>query len=261
MGFIKVDHNQARQGRFLPPEGIYECLIASAGLNTTNGGTEYLKIKLTIRGDVPQAFPGETIEWPVGGKKSEHSDPDGFPQPGTIQHISRVVKFERGQILHFRRLDKGQYRKPIRVDINTGAKTASDKTPRVAYVYETEYPTSRLKEQGLCRVPVSDEEFPFLIPTHNLIWRPPLVLEHPKRTARTKPVGLAAVRSRMDARPGKIRNFRASAARPANAQSKQSGELVQLSRGGCLPAGRSVRRLHVSPINVVVSSGSDAMRR
>lgn len=161
MGFITVDHSKAQQGRFLPPEGIYECLIASAVLNTTNGGTEYLKIKLTIRGDVPQAFPGETIEWPVWRKKEPTQlDPDGFPL-GTIQNISRVVKFENGQSFDtFDDWTKAITGKPIRVDIKHKEYNGNTNA-QVAYVYETEYPNITLKEQGFVPVEVSDEELPF----------------------------------------------------------------------------------------------------
>jgi hypothetical protein len=160
MGFITVDHSNAQQGRFLPPEGVYECMIASAVLNTTNGGTEYLKIKLTIRGDVPQAFPGETIEWPVWRKKEPTQlDPDGFPL-GTIQHISRVVKLENGQIFDtFDDWTKAITGKPIRVEIKHDEYQGNVRA-KVAYVFETEAPNVSLSALGFVAV-ATDEELPF----------------------------------------------------------------------------------------------------
>ena len=160
MGFMTVDHSKAQQGRFLAPEGTYECIISAARINKTQKGTEYLQINLSIREDVEQPCAGENIEWPVWKKKEPtRNDPNGFPQ-GTIQHISRVVKLENG--LSFDTFDdwtRAIQGKPIRVEIRHEEYNGSTRA-RVSYVYATEHPEVSLRDQGF--VPVdADEELPF----------------------------------------------------------------------------------------------------
>lgn len=160
MGFLTIDHTKAQQGRFVAPEGIYECMINSAGLNTTMGGTEFLGIKLSIRGDVAQDYAGERIDWPVWRRKNPSaSDPDGFPL-GTIQHISRVTGLPNGQdYATFEDWTKAITGKPIRVEIRHEEYNGREQA-RVAYVYETEHKDISIAGKGF--VPVDDDEdFPF----------------------------------------------------------------------------------------------------
>lgn len=160
MGFMTVDHSKAQQGRYLPPEGIYECLIKEVKFDTTKGGTEYLHISLEVRDDVQQEGQGESIDWPVWRKKEPtRNDPAGFPA-GTIQHISRVVKFDNG--VNFETIDdwmKALTKKPIRVEIKHDEYQGNVRA-KVAYVYETEAPEISLSAQGFVAV-ATDEELPF----------------------------------------------------------------------------------------------------
>ena len=160
MSFMTVDHSKAQQGRYMPPEGEYECLIQEAKYDTTRGGTEYLRITLRIREDVEQEGQGETIDWPVWKKKQPTSkDPEGFPA-GTIQHISRVVNFENGT--SFDSIDdwmRALAKKPIKVEIRH-EEYQGNTNARVRYVHETEYSNVSLSAQGFVAVD-PDEEMPF----------------------------------------------------------------------------------------------------
>ena len=159
MGFITVDHNKAQQGRYMAPEGIYECLIHEAKFDKTAKGTEYIHITLGIRDDVPQEGQGENIDWPVWKKKEpSRQDPNGFPA-GTIQHISRVVKLANGA--DYATIDdwfKAITRKPIRVEVKHEEYLGTTRA-RVGYVYETEHPKVSLAGQGF--VQVGEDDLPF----------------------------------------------------------------------------------------------------
>lgn len=160
MGFMTVDHSKAQQGRYLAPEGIYECMISAVRFNVTKRGTEYLQIILSIREDVEQEGAGEHIDWPVWRKKEPtRNDPDGFPL-GTIQHISRVVNLPNG--VSFETFDdwtKAITGKPIRVEIKHEEFNGSTQA-KVSYVHETEHPGIDPKCLGF--VPVApDEDLPF----------------------------------------------------------------------------------------------------
>jgi len=156
--FMKVNHDQAQQGRYMPPEGRYECLIKAARYDMTRGGTEYLHITLAIRNDVEQEGMGETIDWPVWRKKAPTPrDPDGFAL-GTIQHLSKVVGFENGR--EFPTIDdwmRALVDRPVCVDIKH--EEWNDRVrARVAYSYETEHPEVK---SGSDFAPVDDEDLPF----------------------------------------------------------------------------------------------------
>lgn len=159
MGFITVDHSKAQQGRYMPPEGNYECVIKDAKYDTTMGGKQYLHITLTIRDDIKQEGAGESIDWPVYKKREPgRNDPSGFPA-GTLQHISRVSGMNNGA--NYETIEdwmKALIRKPIRVDIKHEEYNGSTKA-RVSYVYETEHPSVSLGAQGY--IEVNDEDVPF----------------------------------------------------------------------------------------------------
>lgn len=160
MSFLTIDHTKAQQGRYMPPEGQYECLIKEAKYDQTQKGTEYLRITLDIRDDVSQEGMGETIDWAVWKKREPaRVDPAGFPL-GTIQHISRVVGFDNGQ--SFGTIDewmKALVKKPIRVEIRHEEYNGTARA-RVGYVFETEHPDISLSTQGFTPV-ATDEELPF----------------------------------------------------------------------------------------------------
>lgn len=159
MAFVTIDHSKAQQGRYMPPEGVYECLIKNAQNSMTRNGTEYLQINLTIRDDVAQEGAGETIDWPVWRKKAPtRNDPDGFPA-GTIQHISRVTGLANGT--NFETIDdwmRALSNKPIRVEIRHEEYNGNTRA-RVSYVHETEQPDISPQAQGF--VEVKDGELPF----------------------------------------------------------------------------------------------------
>ena len=162
MSFFKTDHSKAQQGRYMPPEGFYECAIQDAKFDITRSGTEYLHIVLAVRDDVEQEGQGEFIDWAVWRKKTPTShDPDGF-SVGQIQQISRVTGMENGvafdTIDDWMRALRGRL---IRVEIkheeykgNTNAK--------VAYCYESEHLAVVVSDQANNGfVKVDDEDLPF----------------------------------------------------------------------------------------------------
>lgn len=159
MAFVKVDHSKAQQGRFIPEEGIYECVIANAKLASTRSGTEHISIDLEIREDVPQEGQGETFNWPVWRKREPKSiDPDGFPA-GSIHAISRVTGLPNDS--EYATIDdwlRAIIRKPIRVEVRR--EEFNNRTQaRVSYCYETEHPNLSASAQGF--IQVDDEETPF----------------------------------------------------------------------------------------------------
>lgn len=159
MGFMTVNHEQAQQGRYMAPEGDYECVITEAKYDKTRGGTEYLHIVLQIRDDVAQEGRGETIDWPVWKKKQPtRNDPDGFAL-GTIQQISRVAQLPNGQ--DYPTIDdwmRALNHKPIKVQVKH--ETYNDHlNARVGFVYPTEHPEMSSSAQGF--VEVNEEDLPF----------------------------------------------------------------------------------------------------
>jgi len=158
-GFITVDHSKAGQGRWVTPEGFYECLIDSAKYARTGKGTDYLSISLSVRRDVEQAGAGEAIDWPVWKKKEPtRNDPEGFPA-GTIQNLSRVAGIPNGQA--FETIDEWMRaiaKKPIRVEIRHEEYNGETRS-RVAYIYVSQAPAPPLQSQGF--VEVEDDDLPF----------------------------------------------------------------------------------------------------
>ena len=160
MSFLKIDHEKAQQGRYMPPEGQYECLITMAKYNMTRNGTEYLHISLLIRDDVEQEGMGEVIDWSVWRKrKPGRQDPDGFAA-GTIQHISKVVGFENG--MEFSTIDdwmRALKGRTVRVEIKH--EEYNDRvSAKVAYSYSSDHPNlGPAIPQGF--VEVDDADVPF----------------------------------------------------------------------------------------------------
>lgn len=159
MAFITVDHSKARQGRWVAPEGFYECIIGAAKISRTNKGTEYLQISLGVRADVEQEGAGEVIDWPVWKKREPtRNDPGGFPA-GTIHHLSRVAGIPNNQ--NFETIDEWMRaitRKPIRVEIRHEEYNGETRA-KVAYIYDSQAPAPSLQSQGF--VEVKDEDLPF----------------------------------------------------------------------------------------------------
>ncbi len=159
MAAFTVDHSKASQGRYMAPEGFYECVISEVKLDQTQSGKEYLRIFLTVRDDVDQDGQNESIDWPVWKRREPgRNDPNGFPL-GTIQHISRVTKLANG--LSFESFDDWMTaitRKPIKVEIRHEEYNGNTRA-KVAYVFETERANMSLGNQGF--VEVDEGELPF----------------------------------------------------------------------------------------------------
>lgn len=159
MAFVKINHDEARQGPYMPPEGFYEVIIASMQYAATNSGTEYLRVKLDIRADIAQEGAGESIDWPIWRKKEPTPrDPDGFPN-GTIQAISRCAGLESG--VEYANMDawiNALLQRPIRVEIRHNEWQGRVRA-QVSYLHETEHPVVNPTPKGF--IAVSDEEVPF----------------------------------------------------------------------------------------------------
>lgn len=158
-GFITVDHRHAMQGRWLAPEGFYECLIMGVKFDRTSKGTDFIKITLNVRADVQQEGAGEIIDWPLWKRREPTpKDPEGFHY-NIIQQISRVTGLHNGQ--NFDTVEdwmRALGNKPIRVEIQH-EKYNEETHAKVAYIYESQAPVPSLKVQGF--VEVKDEELPF----------------------------------------------------------------------------------------------------
>jgi len=152
---FSIDHTKASQGRYMPPEGAYEVVIASIRENQSRNGARYLDVKLVIRSDVLQEGQGESFQHAIWRKKAPGpSDPEGFPQ-GLIQNISKCVGIDNG--MNFTSLTEWMEclpGRPIRVTIRheeyNGAMQA-----RVAYIHPPEIPY----EPGATAI--SPEDLPF----------------------------------------------------------------------------------------------------
>ncbi len=154
-----VDYSKAQQGRYMPPEGRYECIIQESKYDKTKNGTEYLRLTLSIREDVEQEGMGEVIDWPIWRLRNPvKGDPEGFPQR-TIQNISRAVQFDNGQDFDsFDQWMKALINRTIQVEIKH--EEYNDRTnARVSYVFETEHPSVSPQAQGF--VPVEEGDLPF----------------------------------------------------------------------------------------------------
>jgi len=158
-GFITVNHEKGQNGRWLAPEGFYECIINSAKITQTGKGKDYLQIILGVRADVEQEGAGEVIDWPVWKRREPtKNDPGGFPA-GTIHYLSRVAGILNGQ--NFETIDdwmRAITKKPIRVEIRQVVYNG-DIRARVAYIYDSQARVPSLQSQGF--IEVKDDDLPF----------------------------------------------------------------------------------------------------
>lgn len=96
MGF-SVNHKQASQGRYLPPDGEYEVVIREAAQKTTQSGKTFMVFTSEIRSDVVQEEQGAQFEHTVFKSKAPSPrDPDGY-NLGQIQTICKCTRIPEGQ--------------------------------------------------------------------------------------------------------------------------------------------------------------------
>ena len=137
---FSVDHDKAAKGRYLPPEGEYETVIASARQNVTRTGVRFLDFQLTIREDVMQPGQGETIRYAVWRKKTPGEfDPEGYPA-GVVHNVLRCAGIENG--VRFESLDeclRSICCLPLRVRVKHEDANGLTKA-RVSYVLKPEIP-------------------------------------------------------------------------------------------------------------------------
>ena len=64
-----TNYNGISNSDNLLPEGKYECIIKSAFVNVTSGGTVYYSVQLIIRNDVPGKYHDRRIYHKIWMKK------------------------------------------------------------------------------------------------------------------------------------------------------------------------------------------------
>ena len=133
--------------RDILPEGEYECMILSAFLNATQGGTQYFSIKMVIRNDVPQNHQNRFIYHAIWQRKPEKQTEEDKMVNGfsfkQLMNLSRAAGIPKGK--SYNTLDdlgtdlKG---KCIRVTLGHD-EWNGEKRERVKWSNETKYPDCR----------------------------------------------------------------------------------------------------------------------
>ncbi len=93
---FSVNHSQASQGRYLPPEGTYEVVFQKAEEKTTQSGKRLINFTFRIREDVMQDEQGQEFEFamfPLNNPSAR--DPEGY-RLGTIQMICKCIGVAEG---------------------------------------------------------------------------------------------------------------------------------------------------------------------
>ena len=155
---ITIDHNQAAQGKYLVAQGTYETLISEAKFDTTNGGTEFIRLALQIREDIPQSEAGVSIDFPLWKLKAPASkDPDGYSN-SRLQHISRCCGLPNGTKLEgMDDLLEAWTGKTLKVDIKHKERNGYTNAD-VGHVYPSDHPEIK---QGFVAVDDDDGDLPF----------------------------------------------------------------------------------------------------
>lgn len=124
------------------PEGLYECVIKSASMNTTKKGTEYFDVRLVIRNDVQQKYQNKYIFHSIW-KKKEPSEADmqvdgfSFKQ---IMSLAKAVKVPAGKnYADLNEMGKDLIGKPVLAEIYHDTSSGQPNV-RVKYVNESKYP-------------------------------------------------------------------------------------------------------------------------
>ena len=153
---ITINHEQAAQGKYLVPEGTYEALISEAKFDTTGSGTEFIRLRLQIREDIPQSEGGQSFDWPIWKLKAPAStDPGGYSN-ARLQNISRCAGLANGTELEgMDDLLQAWTGKAIKVEIKHNERNGYTNAD-VGYIYPSEHPDIR---QGF--IAVEDGDLPF----------------------------------------------------------------------------------------------------
>jgi hypothetical protein len=137
---FKVDHQQAGQERYLPPEGDYEVAIGAVKRAVTGKGTEYIDITLRIRDDVKQEGAGKRFDYPLYRlREPTPVDPDGYPN-SKVQRLSLACGISNGTSFDsidewMKALEDKNLRVTVRHEIYNDRPVA-----RVAYLYASKVP-------------------------------------------------------------------------------------------------------------------------
>ena len=83
------------------PEGEYECIITSASVNVTPGGTPFFSVRLMVRNDVPQDCQNRYIFHAIWEKKEENQTDDDKKVGGysfkQLMNISQCAGIPKGK--------------------------------------------------------------------------------------------------------------------------------------------------------------------
>jgi hypothetical protein len=91
-----VNHKEAIQGQYLPPEGTFEVLFKAAETRCTQSGGRLIDFTFEIRSDVMQDEQGQHFHFAMFPLKTPTArDPEGY-RLGTIQAICKAVNISEG---------------------------------------------------------------------------------------------------------------------------------------------------------------------
>ena len=94
---FSVNHKQARQGRYLPPDGLYEVVFSKAAVSKSpSSGKRWINFTFLVRSDVVQDEKGEEFEFAMFPLNTPSSrDPEGY-KLGIIQTICKCAGIAEG---------------------------------------------------------------------------------------------------------------------------------------------------------------------
>ena len=147
-----TNYNGISNSDNLLPEGKYECIIKSAFVNATSGGTVYYSVQLIIRNDVPGKYHDRRIYHRIWMKKEINQTEDdkkigGFSYK-QIMNLCRAAGLENGK--SYESLDdlgKDLEGKCVLVTIGISEYNGSERN-EVKWINSTKYPDCkhRVKE-------------------------------------------------------------------------------------------------------------------
>ena len=138
-----TNYENVGTGSGLLPEGLYECVIKSAAIETTKNGTEYFDVRFVIRNDIQdQKYANKYIFHSIW-KKKEPSEADmqldgfSFKQ---IMSLAKAAKLPAGKAYaSLDEMGKDLIGKPVLVEVYHDTYNGQT-NERVKYVNETKYP-------------------------------------------------------------------------------------------------------------------------
>lgn len=137
-----TNYDDAGTGSELLPEGLYECVVKSASVNSTQNGTPYFDVRFVIRNDVSQKYQNKYIFHSIWKRKTPSEadmqlDGYSFKQ---IMALAKAAKIPAGK--NYANLDemgKDIEGKPVLVEVYHDTYNGNTKA-RVKYVNESKYP-------------------------------------------------------------------------------------------------------------------------